>query len=86
MYRSVSFRLVPRALPDIAGSALYIVILPDRHHRGDIAVHFCVEFLGAPHFLAFHREFARRIYESEKNLYNFMSLVDFLLQNTSETM
>ena len=73
-------------LPDIAGSVLYIVILPDRHHRGDIAVHFCVRFLGSPHFLAFHREFAQRLNDNEKNLYNFLSLGDFPLQNTSETM
>ena len=86
MYRNVSFRLVPRALLDIAGSALYIVILPDLHQRGDIAVHFCVGFLWSSHFLAFHREFAQRFNDSEKNLYNFLNLVDFPLQNTSETM
>ena len=86
MYRSVSIRLVPRALTDIAGSALYIVILPDRHHRSGIAIIFCVGFLGSPHFLGFHREFAQRLNESEKNLYNFLSLVDFPLQNNSETM
>ena len=86
MYRSVSFRLVPRALPDIPGSALYIVILPDRHHRSGIVVVFYVGFLGSPHFLAFHREFAQRLNDSEKNLYNFLSLVDFPLQNTSKTM
>ena len=39
-----------------------------------------------PHFLSLHREVGQRLNESEKNLYNFLSLVDFPLQNTSETM
>jgi hypothetical protein len=30
-------------------------------------VYSCVGFLGSPHFLGFHREFAQRLNESEKN-------------------
>ena len=56
------------------------------HDRDDIAVHFCVGFLEPPHFLALHREVGQRLTDSEKNSYNFLSLVDFPLQNTSETM
>jgi hypothetical protein len=42
--------------------------------------------LELPHFLAIHREVGQRLNDSEKNLYNFLSLADFPLQNTSETM
>ena len=61
MYRCVSFRLVPRALLDIAGSALYIVTVPDQPSSRDIAVHSCVGFLEPPHFLALHREVGQRL-------------------------
>ena len=50
MYRYVSFRLVPLALLDIAGSALYIVTVPDQPSSGGFSGTFLCRIYGTTPF------------------------------------